>query len=178
MHSRLGAYVAEQRRVRKLTPQQLAALVGYRNVAKGGNRIVAVERGEQTDAALLARVAAALQLDLARVDALAQDDRSAREAAWEAWADEPSSPELRVRVIPAVWCLVQVPLGLSRAGAENYASARAVESGRVHVLVWSRCDEVWCYPDGRRLARTMNVGDVAGPVSTLRGRGNRGFTLG
>jgi hypothetical protein len=49
MQSRLGTYLADQRRARALTPQQLAAAIGYRNVSKGGNRIVALEAAGISD---------------------------------------------------------------------------------------------------------------------------------
>jgi hypothetical protein len=178
MPSRLGAYLTAQRRARNLSPQQLAAAVAYRNLAKGGNRILALERGDRTDHNLLAKVAAALRLDPAHVDALAQADRRARDEAWHAWSAEPVEPELRVRVIPAIWCRVPLADGLSRKEAEMFARTRAVQHGLVHVLAWSRREEVWCYEDGRTLTRTVGVGEMAGPVTWLRGRGARGFVFG
>ena len=41
MPTRTGAYLAEQRRIQHLSPQRLAALLGYTNLAKGANRILA-----------------------------------------------------------------------------------------------------------------------------------------
>src|SRR5437763_1186388 len=170
MPSQLGAYLTAQRRARKLSSQQLAAALGYRNLAKGANRILALERGDRTDDGLLARVAAALRLDPTHVDALAQTDRRASGEEWERWSAEPVAPELRVRLIAAIWCRVPLPDGLSRADAEMFTSARAMERRLTHVLVWSRREEVWCYPDGQALTKAVGVGDVAGPVSRLRGR--------
>jgi hypothetical protein len=114
-----------------------------------------------------------LRLDPAHVDALAQADRRAFEDLWRRWGAEPVAPELRVRVIPAIWCRAFIPEDLSRHEAETFARARAVERRLTHVLVWSRREEIWCYPDGRTLTRIVGVGDVAGPVTRLRGRGGR-----
>src|SRR5439155_16781385 len=63
MHSRLGAYVAEQRRARHLNPQQLAAAIGYKNLAKGANRILALEQSGETAGDLLDKLVAVLGLD-------------------------------------------------------------------------------------------------------------------
>src|SRR4051794_26099036 len=105
MHSRLGTHVAEQRRARRLTPQQLAVAIGYRNVAKGGKRIIALERGGVTDRGdLLEQITDALALDAEHVRRLADEDREARTRAWEQWANESITPRIRFRVIPAVWC--------------------------------------------------------------------------
>ena len=177
MHSRLGAFISEQRRARPLTPQQLAAAIGYKNLAKGANRILTLERAGETAGDLLDKLIAVLALDREHVHALADDDRRAFIEAWEAWASEPVAPEMRYRVMPAIWCRAPVPDGLSREEAAAFASARAVDSGWAHVLIWSRREEVWCYPDGRVGVMMMKVGEVAGPILRLRGRGNRGFTF-
>jgi len=113
MHSRLGAYVAEQRRARHLTPQQLAAAIGYKSLAKGGNRVLALEREGETAGDLLARLVAVLRLDSEQVQALVDEDRAAFAEAWDRWASEPVVPQMRYRVMPAIWCRAAVPDGLS-----------------------------------------------------------------
>ena len=178
MESRLGAFISEQRRARHLTPQQLAAAIGYKNLAKGANRILALERAGETAGDLLDKLVAVLVLDREHVQALVDEDRQAFIEAWERWASEPVAPEMRYRVMPVVWCRAAVPDGLSREEAVAFAHARAVDTRWAHVLIWSRREEVWCYPDGRVQVMMMKVGEVAGPVMRLRGRGNRGFTFG
>ena len=178
MDSRLGAFISEHRRARKLTPQQLAAAIGYKNLAKGGNRILVLERSGETAGDLLDKLVAVLGLDREHLYALADEDRRAFIEAWEAWASEPVAPEMRYRVMPVVWCRAAVPDGLSREEAVAFAHARAVDTRWAHVLIWSRREEVWCYPDGRVQVMMMKVGEVAGPTVRLRGRGNRGFTFG
>ena len=103
MESRLGAYIAEQRRAGGLTPPQLAAAIGYRNLTKGGNRIVALEcNGVTDDTDLLDRIATALGLDAEHVARLANEDGEARRRAWEQSVNEPITPRVHFRVIPAV----------------------------------------------------------------------------
>jgi len=171
MDSRLGAYIAQQRSARNLTPQALAAAVGYRNTAKGGNRILALERDGRGSDNLLARVTAVLDLDPEHVQRLAAEDRRAVEDAWRQWVNEPVEPELRFRPIPAVWSTAALPVGLSRDAAIAYATAMARERGFTYVLVWSRREEIWCYPDGQTLTRQMRVGEVGGTDNT-RARGS------
>jgi hypothetical protein len=65
-----GAYITEQRRARHLTLGQLAAAIGYTNVAKGARRILALERDGDPVAGLLEKVVHALGLDSHHVQEL------------------------------------------------------------------------------------------------------------
>ena len=176
MQHHTGQYLAEQRHARGLTPQQLAHLVGYRNVDKGGRRILALEREARTVGNLLDRVIEALELDRGYVQSLVADDRRAYAEAWEHWASEAITPELRFRPIAAVWCLTPIPKDLSKDDMIAYAKERATRTGWIHVLVVSRKEEVWCYPDGRTGTVMAEVGGVAGPYSMI-GHGS-GFVFG
>lgn len=69
--NRTGRYLAEQRRARRLTPRQLAAAIGYRNVAKGARRALALERQNVAVEDLLDRVVHASGLDRDYVSSLA-----------------------------------------------------------------------------------------------------------
>ena len=119
-----------------------------------------------------------LGLDHDRVHALVAEDRRLFEEAWQRWVDEPVEPELRRRLMAAIWGRAQMPKGLSREEAVEFAKTRAVEERLTYVLVWSRKEEIWCYPEGTTLVKTMDVGKTAGPFTRLRGRGNRGFIFG
>jgi hypothetical protein len=178
MPTRTGAYLAEQRRTKHLSPQRLAAAVGYSNLAKGANRILALERDGNAVDGLLDNIINVLGLDHDHVRRLIAEDRRLFEEAWQRWVDEPVEPELRRRLIPAIWGRAPMPKGLSREGAVEFAKAQAVETRLTYVLVWSRKEEIWCYPEGGTLVRTMNVGEAAGPFTRLRGRGHRGFIFG
>lgn len=176
MWNRTGRYLAQQRHARHLTPQQLAALLGYRNITKGGRRILALERDGATVEDLLERVVEALGLDLAFVQALVEDDRRAYREAWEQWASEPIAFELRFRPFPSLWCGASLPAGLTEDAAIAYAQERAITTGWTHLLLTSRKVQVWCYPDRSTGRGTAEVGDVAGPYSAT-GSG-RGFVFG
>lgn len=178
MQTRTGAYLAAQRRTKHLSPQALAAAVGYTNLAKGANRILALEREGDAVDGLLDKIINVLELDHEHVHALVAEDIRLFEEAWERWVAEPVEPQLRRRMIPAVWGLAQIPKGLSRDEAIEFASARAVEKKSTYVLVWSRREEIWCYPEGGTLVQTMKVGEVAGPFTRIRGRRSRGFIFG
>lgn len=167
--NRTGQYLAEQRRARRLTPQQLAAAIGYRNVAKGARRILALERQNVGVEDLLDRVVHALGLDRDYVSALAAADRRAYVEAWERWASEPVDPELRFRPFAALWLRAPLPRGLSKDETIAYASGRAATTGLTHVLVRSRKEEVWFYPDGSSGTGFAKPGDAAGPYSMVAG---------
>ena len=173
-----GDYLAAQRRSKRLSPQQLAAAVGYTNLAKGANRILALERDAAAAGPLLDNVIAVLGLDPEHVRALADDDRCLFADAWQGWVDEPAEPELRFRPIAALWCRAPLPGGVSREEAVQFSSGAAVTRGFTYVLVWSRKEEIWCYPNGTTFVKMMKAGEVAGPCSRWRGRARRGFVVG
>jgi hypothetical protein len=70
-----------------------------------------------------------------------------------------------------------MPKDPSRDKAVECAKIRAVEERLTHVLVWSRKEEIWCYPEGTTLVKTMDVGEAAGPFTRLRGRRQPRFHL-
>ena len=179
MLTRTGAYLFEQRRANRLTRSQLAAAIGYTNIAKGANRIVRLERDGHAADGLLEKIVQALALDHQHVQELINEDRRRFEDDWERGASEAVEPQLRVRVILAIWCGESLPENLSREEAVAFARTRAMDRKLTYVLVWSRKEEVWCYPEGITRVRTMAVGEVAGPFTRLRGHGGKqGFTFG
>lgn len=173
-----GAYFAEQRRANRLTLGQLAAAIGYTNISKGASRILAVERDGRAILGLLHKLVNALGLDREHVRALVAEDRRLFEEAWQRSVSEPVAPQLRRRLMAAVWGGAHMPTGLSREEAVEFAKARSVEERFIYVLVWSRREEIWCYPQGTTLVKTMEIGEAAGPFTRLAGHGNRGFIFG
>jgi len=154
LSTHLGSYLAAQRTSRRLTLGQLARRIGYRNLEKGSRRLQQLERDGRIVDGLLERVAAALDLNPEHIIALVEQDRRELEEAWQAWVSEPVEPQLRMRVMAAVWKREKVPTELSREGAIRYASARAVETQKGHVLMWNRGERIWCYRTGERLWRS------------------------
>jgi hypothetical protein len=176
MWNRTGQYLAAERQARHLTLGQLARAIGYTHVSKGAQRILALERENVTVPGLIDRMIQALGLNPVYVQSLVEEDRRAFAEEWERWASEPVEPELRFRPFAGLWCGTSLPKGLTHEAAIAYARQRAMTTARTYVLVWSRKEEVWCYPDGRTGTGIMEVGDVAGPCSTLTG--GRGFIFG
>jgi hypothetical protein len=155
---------------------------------RGGAGLHQSHEGRETDSplerdghaidGLLDHIINVLGLDHDLVHALVAEDRRLFEEAWQHWAGEPVEPELRRRLMAASWGRAQMPKGLSREEAVAFAKTRAVKSRLTYMLVWSRKEEIWCYPDGSSGVVTMKVGEAAGPFTRLRGRGNRGFIFG
>jgi hypothetical protein len=179
MLTKTGAYFAEQRRAKHFNPHTLAAALGYSNVAKGANRILALEREGNAPDGLLDNITNVLGLDREHIQELLTEDRRRVEKNWQRWANEPVEPRLRFRPFAGLWCGESLPEHLTREQALDFARTRATERHLTYVLVWSRKEEIWCYAEGDTRVSLMNVGDVAGPVTTLRGRGgSHGFSFG
>ena len=178
MLTRTGAYLCEQRLAHRLTRGQLAAALGYTNIAKGANRIVHLERDGMAIDGLLDKVVHVLGLDQQHVQELFHEDRRRFEEDWQRWASEPIEPQLRFRPFAGLWCGESLPKNFSKDEAVEFARTRATERRLIYILIWSRQEDIWCYPDGTTRARIIEVGEVAGPDTTLRGRGNRGFIFG
>jgi hypothetical protein len=94
------------------------------------------------------------------------------------------TPKVKMRMRPPFEILTQAipefPLWLAKAPFPWVLAPRH-DDGRPatqYVLVWSRKEEVWRYPEGSTRVVTMKVGEAAGPFTRLRGRGNRGFIFG
>src|ERR1700680_4286788 len=145
MPTRTGAYLAEQRRTQHLSPQRLAAALGYTNLTKGARRILVLERDGHVIDGLLDHIIIVLGLDHDLVHALVAEDRRLFEEAWQHWAGEPVEPELRRRLMAAIWGRAQMPKGLSREEAVAFAKTRAVKSRLTYMLVRSRQEGIWRY---------------------------------
>ena len=170
---RTGAYLAQQRRAQHLNTHQLAAALGYVSVVKGARRILDLERDGRAAGGLLDKLIDVLGLDRAYVYALVTEDRQRFEDEWNRWANEPVRPKLRFKAMPAIWAGEPLPENVSREEAIEFASKRAVERKTLYMVLWSRKEEILCRPDGTSSARTMAVGDVAGPYLRIRGCGGK-----
>lgn len=70
--------------------------------------------------------------------------------------------------MPAIWGGESLPEHLSRDEAIAFASRRAVERHFTYVLMWSRKEEIWCYPEGNTRVVTMEVACTTDKSSTSR----------
>jgi hypothetical protein len=82
MMSKLAAFIQAERLKRGLSLGKLARMVGYRNIAKGARRIIALERTGMAKPDLLVNVAEALDLDWTVVERLVEEDHQERLRKW------------------------------------------------------------------------------------------------
>ena len=112
MRSQLAHHFRTVRKERDLSLSQLARLVGYQNVTKGCNKITKFEERGEIHADLLRKLADSLGIGAATIDALIDCDRREFERVWNEWADQPISPHIVIRLIPAVYRRSDLPVGI------------------------------------------------------------------
>ena len=170
-YNKTGQHFKATRLSRGLTPQRLAAQVGYRNVNRGANRILAFESQGVITKDLFSKLITGLSLDPDHVRALVEEDRRAYYQAWEDWASQPVEPQLVFRTSgPCIWFHKSLPAGLTKEQAVAFTKGLVAQSdGFTYVLIWSRKEEVWFYPNRHVCERTRRAGAMGGPYNTLRG---------
>lgn len=150
MTTHLARYVQRAREARGLSPQALAGLLGYRNLDKGANRVLALEREGQGSREFLARLVGALDLQQVTVDALVQIDDANDRMAFEDWAWAPVEPVLLV--LPELDLHTGIPLPPSARRDEGaalaFARSAAIERAQRAALIWSRRVTHWIRADG------------------------------
>jgi len=145
MTTHLARYFAHQRWKKDLSLQQIARLLGYRNLNKGVRRVQTFERSGEIDGRLFQKLAAALEVDQATVNRLLQEDLEE----WTKWVNEPIKPYLVVRLMPAFYSQAELPDEIeSVEEAERYASEFARERRLRVCLVLSRRISVYFADDG------------------------------
>ncbi|QDV35584.1 helix-turn-helix domain-containing protein [Tautonia plasticadhaerens] len=150
--------MAPKRQERNLTTGQLARLVGYKNLSRGSNRILAFEAGGKVAPDLLGKLAEALEVSPDEVRRLAAEDYRD----WLAWADEPIRPYLVLRWTACAYQRVELPEDdLEPEAAEAYASRVARERGLMVSLALSRRLSVYFDARGQAYERREATPDVA-----------------
>ncbi len=178
MSTHLSRHFEAQRLAKGLKPSQLARLAGCSNILKNGNRIRQFELTGQISQELFARIASALAVDPTTVERLVEQDRREFFDAWLKWVNEPITPYLVIRLIPAVYFRRAVPPSMTTmAEAEAWASMVAREERKRCCLVWSRRVSCWfSEKDGGLYARTEAVpGESNEPRMRI---GGKAFTFG
>ena len=172
MESKLANHFRHARLEKGHNLAQLARLVGYKNVAKGANRINAFERGGSVHADLRSKLAEVLGIDQQTVDRLMEEDRRQFFAEWNAWASEPIRPYLIVRLMAAVYSPHNLPEEIqSVEEAEAYAANVARTRHLRCCLVLSRRISVWIEADGSISGATEAVpGEANTPAMRLGGK--------
>jgi hypothetical protein len=173
--SHLSNHLAALRQHSGLSPGQLAASLGAKNLSKVGSLIRAFELGEPISDHWLEKLIAELQPDPAELrrclqldQAEAQQQLEVERVAWETWADEPIDPFLTIRYMPAVYGVREVPKAFctpreraedsewARQRAEDWAAAELKRFRAKGFLNWSRRERTWfdqygVNPDRRRV---------------------------
>jgi transcriptional regulator with XRE-family HTH domain len=173
--SLLGTYVRNARLAMGLSPQSLAARVGYGNVDKGARRIAELERSGAAHPELLRKFVAALGLDPGELARLAASDQAQMQAQFDAWCAQAVEPALYL--LPLLAVPVRVPLPEPIRHDRDAAAAHALERAQQHgfrvCLVWSRRESYWIAHD-RGSARGVWIETTLqranSPEVRLRGR--------
>jgi hypothetical protein len=149
--------------------------VGYRNVSKGANKLIRLEREGIIEEQLLVRLAETLGIELPTVQSLMEQDRQAYLQAWETWVNQPVPMQLIVKYIPAVYGTVPLPDEIQTPEqAEAYASDYAPKHGRSVCLAVSRRLSIWIDKNGEVLDRTEATPDYPNtPYMRLKGSGKK-----
>jgi len=169
MKSELGDYVRSVREAKGLSRGEVVRLMGYRNVAKGANRLVAIERGEIPDGELLKKIVRALELDPEKVDQCIRAVEERREEERQRWLDQPAPVQLFIKVPGAVLSKT-LPSDLPEEEAVKQACA---EAKRLHcqcMLTLDRRRSVWIDKDGNVTGRKHEKrGETMRPYMILKG---------
>jgi hypothetical protein len=152
---RVSSHFKAQRLAQNLNLGELARLVGYKNIAKGANRIVRFEREGIIRDDLLIKIARALEIDWATVEELGEQDRQEHIEAWNKWADEPVPMKLVIRLMAAIYSNCPFPSEITTPeAAEAFACDQARQRRMQICLVLSRRKSVWINEDGTVRKRT------------------------
>lgn len=178
MRSFLAHHFRSVRKERDLSLRQLARMLGYKNVAKGCNKIRKFEERGEIHVQLLQNLADALDIDMATIDTLIEQDRREFVRAWNEWADVPIQPRVVVRLIPAVYKSEPLPGRITTLEkAEVFAAETARRWNRRACLTWTRRLSVWFDEDGEITGRTEAApGETNVPTMRLKGS-QRSFLL-
>lgn len=149
MATNLSRYFEERRIARGLKPGQLASLVGYKNIPKGSNRIRAFEIAGKISTSLFEKLVSVLEIDRATIEKLAKQDHREFIDAWLKWVNEPITPSISIRLMPAFYARRKLPPDITTMEqAEEWAASIAKETGKRCCLVWSRRISFWFDNDG------------------------------
>jgi hypothetical protein len=149
MRSRAGEYLCGQRRARRLSSRQLAAAVGYTNPGKGANRILVLEREGAAAGPLLDNVINVLGLS--------------------------GNMFARLSLTTGACSRTNGNAGLAKGGAS--AAVLSDRGDLVQRRGRQSCARKRCSSHRARRLKMMQLGEIPGPVSRLRGRDPAGFHL-
>lgn len=168
----LSRHFEQQRLARNLKPGQVAQLCGSSNVSNVGSRIRVFELSGNVSKELFGKLVAVFEIDAGTIESLVEQDQREFFEQWLAWANEPITPHLVIRVMAAIYTTRAVPPAITTMeAAESWASWVAREIKKRCCLVWSRRISSWFGEDGSLLQRTEAVpGEPNVPWIKIGGR--------
>jgi transcriptional regulator with XRE-family HTH domain len=165
----LSRFFRQRREARKLSFGDLARKLGYKNVAKGSNKVIKFERDGNIKPDLFRKLAAVLEISDDDIRRCVEADKSE----WEAWASEPIEPHLVARIMCAVYSTKKIPTELqaSREAMEEFGSAFAKERKWRVWLVLTKRTRVWFNEQGARSGMTEDTFEESfGPFMRIGGK--------
>jgi transcriptional regulator with XRE-family HTH domain len=169
MSTHLSRFFRQRRESLKLSFGDVARRLGYKNVAKGANKVITFERDGSIRPDLFSKLAAVLEISVEDICRCIEEDK----AEWQRWADEPIEPHLVARIMCAVYSTKRIPVELqaSREAMEQFASAFARERKWRVWLVVSKRIRIWFNEQGQQTGVTEDTFEESfGPFMRLGGK--------
>ncbi len=155
-----GKYLKEERLKQGLNTAELARLMGYKNVSKGMNRIIELERENIVIPEVLKRIVDALNLDLDHVHSLIRKDRDEDKRKFEEWANEPVEMYYIIRLMPTIYLSYDLPTNIkTEEEAVEFVAGIAKEKHNKCWVVLSRREKVYITEDGEIRGKIINEYD-------------------
>jgi len=166
MRTQLGELLHNARLNQRLTPQDVARRLGYRNLNKGARRVERLERTGTEAPNFVDKLAAVLACDQAHVADLSARDEVARRSAFEAWLSIPQPMQLYRRVV-GLAIGAPLPDGSTEEEAIEYA-VNLQRKERVRIcLVLDRRRSLWIEGDGARHLTQTTMEHPNSPFNTV-----------
>ena len=166
MRTQLGELLRNTRLNQRLTPQDVARRLGYRNLNKGARRVERLERTGNEAHSFIETLAAVLACDQAHVADLKVRDDVARRSAFEACLNVPQPMQL-YRKAAGLAIGAQIPDGLTEEEAVAYAIKLQRTEGLPMCLVLDRRRSLWIDKDGALRLTQAQMGHSNSPYNTL-----------
>lgn len=157
MESNLAGYIKTARIEQKISYSQLALKMGYKNITKGMNKIISLEREGIVYPEILKKLIRALKLNQERVNKLIIKDRLEYEKEFEQWVNEPVKISYTIRAMPAVYLSYDLP---DKITSEEQAIQFVVEIAKKKRL------KAWLNLSRKEKVYITEKGGVTGKIKT------------
>jgi len=153
-------YLKEERLEQNFNTAELARLMGYKNVGKGMNRIIDLERENIIIPEVLEKIVNALNLDREYVNSLIVKDSDEDRRIFEEWLSQPIEMHYVMRLMPTIYLSYDLPTNINtEEEAVNFVVSIAKEKHNKCLVILSRKEKVYIAEDG----------DIRGKIETKFG---------